>query len=96
MARYMIEASHTPEDCVRVLDLYLRAGAHYLTHAEWGCEDGVHTAWIIVDAETPDEARLRVPPVIRNTASLVKLCKFAPEQIRAFHEMAEAGWESEK
>lgn len=43
---------------------------------------GVHTAWLLVEAGSEAEARLMVPPAIRNTASLVKITKFTPEQIR--------------
>ncbi len=64
---------------------FLRAGAHYLTHAEWGCDDGEHTAWIIVDAESDVDARRMVPPFIRSTALIVKLNKFTPERIQELH-----------
>lgn len=88
MPRYMIQASHdpTPTACLTLLDAFLRAGAHYLTNAEWGCESGVHTAWIIVEAESDAEARLMVPPVIRNTTLVVKLNRFSPEEIRELHQ----------
>ena len=84
MARYIIEASHdpTPAACLRLLDAFARAGAHYLTHTDWGCLAGVHKAWIMVEAENDDDARLMVPPVIRDSAVLVSLNKFTPEQIR--------------
>lgn len=68
-----------------MLDAFLRAGAHYLTNADWGCDAGVHTAWIIVEAETDAEARLLVPPPIRDRALLVKLVRFTPEEIRRRH-----------
>ena len=48
--------------------------------------DGHHTAWIIVEAENEAQARHMVPPAIRNTALLVKLNKFTPEQIVELHE----------
>ena len=88
MLRYMIQASHdpAPDACMQLLDAFLQAGAHYLTNAEWGCEAGEHTAWIIVEADSDDEARLMVPPNIRNTALLVRLNRFTPEQIRQFHQ----------
>jgi len=88
MARYMIQASHdpTPAACLRLLDAFLQAGAHYLANAEWGCLAGAHTAWIIVEAENDADARLMVPPVIRDAALLVKLNKFTPDQIRELHE----------
>lgn len=86
MARYIIEADHTPEDCLKVLDAILHAGSHYLMRTDWGCEDGAHTAWVVVEAESQDEARLMVPPALRNRARLARLNKFTPEQIRRFHE----------
>lgn len=84
MPRYLIETAHeaNPQACLRALDAFLQAGAHYLTNAEWGCLDGDHRAWIIVDASNESEARMIIPPVIRHTAHLVKLNKFTPEQIR--------------
>ncbi len=84
MARYIIEASHdhTPAACLRLLDAFAKAGAHYLTHTDWGCLAGVHKAWIMVEAENDGDARLMVPPVIRDSALLVRLNKFTPEQIR--------------
>lgn len=67
---------------MRALDAFLQAGAHFLTNAEWGCMDGDHRAWIIIDADSEAEARMVIPPVIRHTAHLVKLNRFTPEQIR--------------
>jgi hypothetical protein len=84
----MIQASHDPAPaaCLRMLNAFLQAGAHYLTHAEWGCMAGEHTAWIIIEAENDAMARLMVPPVVRSTARLVKLNTFTPEQIKAMHQ----------
>ena len=85
MARYLIYATHEPEECVKTLDSYLQAGAHYLTHADWGCEVGVHAEWLVVEAESEREALLMVPPIVRTAAQLVKLTRYTPEQIRALH-----------
>ena len=84
MHKYLIEDSHEPShlECVQALDAFLQAGAHDLTNAEWGCRAGVHTAWIIVEAENDAEARLMVPPVIRKSAKLVRVNRFTPEEIR--------------
>ena len=91
MPRYMIQASHEPRPaaCAQICAAFLQAGAHYLTKAEWGCLADVHTAWIIVEAQNDDDARLMVPPIIRNSALLVKLNKFTPGQIRELHEQAQ-------
>ena len=67
MARYLIEVPHEPEvqACARVVQVFLATGSHLLTHADWGCFNGVHSAWIIVDADSEEEARYVVPPAFR-------------------------------
>ncbi len=84
MPRYMIQASHEPSHdvCTRTLEAFLRAGAHYLTNADWGCLAGEHTAWITVEADDDYQARLMVPPVIRKTAQVTKLNRFTIPEIR--------------
>jgi hypothetical protein len=84
MNKYLIETTHTKEDCLHVLDLILAYG--FITHYDWGCEDGVHMGWAIVEADSNSEALLSVPPLIRDKARAVKLKKFTPEIIQSFHE----------
>jgi hypothetical protein len=83
MNRYLIESEHTKEDCVRVLDLIVASG--YITHYDWGCETGVHTGWVIVEADSEEEALLSVPSIIRSKARAIKLNKFTPQIIESFH-----------
>jgi hypothetical protein len=52
-----------------------------LTHADWGCFDGVHTAWLTVEAETREQARAIVPPILRDRARVIALNRFALEEI---------------
>jgi len=61
----------------------------YLYHFEWGCPDGVHSGWAIIEAESYDQARLAVPSIVRYKARVVKLCKFTDEFISA-HESTSA------
>jgi len=61
--------------------MFLRTGSHYLTHADWGCQDGDHRSWIIVEAESHDDARTMVPPPYRATATIVRLNHFALQEI---------------
>ena len=74
MDRYLIESPHTAEDCYRVIIEVQMAG--YLHHFEWGCKDGVHTAWAIIDAENREHARQVVPWMVREKARIVKLARF--------------------
>ena len=85
MPRFLIEVPH-PEEvvaCARVVQVFLATGSHFLTHADWGCMDGVHSAWIIVDADSKDQARSIVPPPFRSGAKIIGLNKFSMEQISA-------------
>ena len=83
MARFLIEADHEDEAraCARTVQVFLATGSHYLTHADWGCLDGVHTAWIIVEVESKEQARSVLPAAHRSQARIVALNKFTMEEI---------------
>lgn len=83
MARFLIEVPHEAEKiaCARAIRILLTTGSHYLTHADFGCLDGEHKAWIIVEVESKDEARAILPPVYRTQAKIVSLNKFSVEEI---------------
>jgi len=90
MPRYIVEASHDPEPgaCLRMLNLVLLQGAHYLTNTEWGCMAGDHRAWIVLEAEDEVAVRRVVPPAFRDRCRIVKLAKFTPDQIKSMHSQA--------
>lgn len=83
MARFLLEVPHEAElvACLRAVKLLLETGSHFLTHADFGCEDGVHKAWIVVEAESREEARNMLPPAYRRSSTVVSLSKFAIEQL---------------
>ena len=83
MDRYLIEVPHEADvvTCARVVRTFLDTGSHYLTHADWGCKDGDHRAWMIVEASDHEEARWIVPAPMRSIAKVVKLTKFDSEEI---------------
>ena len=83
MARFLIEVPHEAEKvaCARAVRTLLTTGSHFLTHADWGCQDGDHTGRIIVEVESKEEAQAILPPVYRSQARIVKLNKFTLEEI---------------
>ena len=83
MARFLVEVPHEPEAlaCARAVEIFLRTGSHFLTHADWGCMDGDHRAWIIVEVDSKDEARVIIPPALRTQAKIVRLNAFTMEQV---------------
>jgi len=83
MKRFLVISHHTGEDCIKALKEALAIG--YLTHFDWGCKDGAHTGWAILEAENREQAMLSVPTFLRGHAQIVRLTKFDPEKIRAMH-----------
>jgi hypothetical protein len=79
MDRYLIETPHTAQDCKMIVHQIYAMG--YLYHFDWGCMDGVHSGWAIIEAESEAQARLAVPPLLRSKARVVKLCKFTDDTI---------------
>ena len=83
MAKFLVEVPHEAEmiACARAVDILQATGSHFLTHAEYGCRDGVHKAWMIVEAHDKDEIRRIVPPAYRDQAEVVQLNRFSVEEI---------------
>ena len=83
MPKFLIEVPHAGDlqACARVVQIFLATGSHFLTHADWGCMDGEHSAWIIVEVESKEEARSILPPAFRSEAKIIGLNKFTIEQI---------------
>ena len=83
MPRFLIEVPHDAElaACARAVQVFLSSGSHFVTNAEWGCHDGDHRAWIIVDVDSKEEARSIVPPIYRARASVIGLNRFTLREI---------------
>jgi hypothetical protein len=86
MASFLVEVPHDAQHvaCDRVVEIFLKTGSHFLTHADWGCE---HKAWIIADVDSREEARSVLPPMMRSQAKIVELDYFTMEEIdEIFHQ----------
>jgi hypothetical protein len=83
MARFLIEVPHEPEtrECALAVQVFLTTGSHFLKKADWGCLDGEHKGWIIVELDNKEEVRNILPPNYRSQAKIVKLNKFSIEEI---------------
>jgi hypothetical protein len=82
MDRYIVISAHTAEDCKMAVKQFRQYNAGFLTHFEWGCLDNDHTAYVIIDAESHENARMSVPPLFRNKTRAVKLTYFDPTKTR--------------
>lgn len=79
MDRYLVESPHTDHDCKLAMKLVLSMG--YLNNFDWGCKDGVHTGWAVIEAENAAQALGVVPAIVRNKARAIKLNKFEAEMV---------------
>jgi hypothetical protein len=85
MARFLIEVPHEAATvaCARVVDVFLKTGSHYLSSADWGCKDGVHKSWMVVDVDSKNEALRIVPPAFRAHTNVVQLNAFTIKEIES-------------
>jgi hypothetical protein len=83
MAKFLIEVPHDPEQlaCARVVHTFLSTGSHFLAQADWGCADGNHSAWMIVDVDNKEAARAVVPMPFRSEARIIGLNTFTIDYI---------------
>jgi len=91
MPRYPIEVWHEAkkEACDRAVQVFLETGSPFMTNADWGCSDGEHKAWFVLDVGSKEEARQILPPMFRLQAKIVELKKFTMADLRTtlgYHE----------
>jgi hypothetical protein len=78
MNKYLIEVHHAADiyECKQTVSVFLSSGSHFLTNADWGCKDGIHKAWFMMDADSKDEVMRIVPPAFRKDTTIIQLTKF--------------------
>jgi hypothetical protein len=81
MTRYLIEVPHedSKDACSQAVQAFMETGSHFMTNADWGCGDGEHKAWIVVDLDSKEQARMILPPLFRENAKIIKLQQFNVE-----------------
>ena len=78
MEKFLIEVPHGSDkaSCYRAVQVFLSSGSHFVTNAEWGCMDGDHKAWLIVEIENKDAAMRLLPSSFQTEAKIIKINKF--------------------
>lgn len=81
MTRYLIEIPHenSKQACDRAVRAFVETGSHFMTNADWGCDDDEHKAWFIADLDSKEEALSILPPSFRINAKIITLRKFSME-----------------
>jgi hypothetical protein len=82
-ATYLVEASHTPEECLGLMDEVNKSKE--LSQWQWGCMDGNHTGYRMVQATSEEAALAMVPESVRGKAHAYKLTKMTPAQLEQAH-----------
>ncbi len=79
MAKFLIEVPHEANlvACSHAVQIFLKTGSHFLTHADFGCADGEHKAWLTVEVDSREEALRILPAALRAKARIVRLSKFS-------------------
>ena len=83
MNKYLIEVPHNGdlESCRRAVRQFYKTGSHFVTNAEWGCKDGDHKAWLIIEIESKEAAMRILPPSYRHNAKITRIGKFTKEEM---------------
>ncbi|HEX2976723.1 MAG TPA: hypothetical protein VHO68_12375 [Bacteroidales bacterium] len=84
MSKYLVEVSHGEDkiSCLRVIETFLSTGNHFLMNADWGCHDGVHKAWFVLEANSKEEAMMIVPSFYRKDTRIIELEKFLLQDVQ--------------
>jgi len=83
MEKFLIEVPHGEDknSCLRAIQVFLRSGSHFVTNADWGCMDGDHKAWLMVEVENKETAIRILPAAYRQGAKITRLHRFTKEDI---------------
>ncbi len=83
MAKFLIEVPHEADkvSCLRAIQTFLHSGSHFLANADWGCADGEHKAWLMVEVPSREDAQSAVPANYRSEARIVRLDRYTLKQV---------------
>lgn len=83
MEKFLIEVPHGEDksSCVQAIQVFLSSGSHFVTNAEWGCMDGDHKAWLMVETKDKKAAMRILPAAYQRNAKIIKLHKFTRKDI---------------
>ena len=73
-------------DSINAVNIFFETGSHFLANADWGCHDGEHTAWLLVEVDSKEQARQILPPAYRSEAKITLLHKFTREEMKNIQE----------
>ena len=86
MSKFLIEVPHDASEiaCIAAVKIFHETGSHFLANADWGCHDGDHKAWMLVEVDTKDQARMIIPSAFRSEAKIIELHQFTKEEMEEY------------
>jgi hypothetical protein len=88
MPLYLVKSRHGQEGCLRALDEQLTHDVRSLEEFVYSCGEGDHAGYAIVEANSRNEAMNILPESLRQEATVWKVDRFTPHDIRSFHAKA--------
>ncbi len=88
MALYMVTSAHEPEECLDVLDEIAKKKPETLKLFVFGCTEGDHAGYAIVDAESRVKALELLPEALWESACVSKVDRLTPGDIKTLHSKA--------
>ena len=73
MPQFMIELAHSADECVRSLKTFDSRAPDLLYGTSWDCVSGRHAGWVVVNADSEDEAPDMVPENLRGKATATEV-----------------------
>lgn len=78
MPKFMVELSHTPDECVAGFGKPDQRTEDLLDEAFWGCMSGVHNGWVVVEADSEDQVRAMAPKHYRGVLTITEVGETTP------------------
>ncbi|HZQ09669.1 MAG TPA: hypothetical protein VFD70_24035 [Anaerolineae bacterium] len=84
MPHFVIESTHTAEECLEAHDQVAALGQELFSQYYWSCPCP-HAGWVMLEAEDARAAQAAIPNAFRRAARLIRAEKLTLEQLRAAH-----------
>lgn len=88
MPLYLIKIRHAFGNCLGALDEQVAYNVRSLQEFVYACGEGEHAGYAIVEANSRSEAMNILPESLRREATVWKVDRFTPDDIKSFHTKA--------
>ena len=90
MDRFLIQIPYTPDEQLDIMDRMRAESTDLLCMTYWGEMDGQPSGWLVLLADTEEEARGMLPESLRSQARISKVQLLSPEDVEEMHRLAQA------